>query len=347
MSHVSGIQKRTGVDAAKNASVIRGIVLLVIFSILGLAIFNVVVPKQTLTTSDVESIAKSVDGDTGFPLQEGASLAQQFMEAYYTVGTDDSASEMLSAFYGGTSYASANSGSTADTTGGDSSSNTSISNGYSQVVKYGPYVYYEQGTSSSTATYKVGALTYRKDGDGNVVKTSEGNVQYRWTFYEIDLYYSSKTEKFTVAKDSPTMVAAPSVADADSIPDAQLPGDKNENKSLETSDTEDVITGFFTAWAASDTSALSLVTTSGSTKATQRGLDGIVKMDGDPTIAIYGPPSTDSYYRALVTVDWKDAISSSDSFTQTSTYILKLQKKSGKFYVIDVNPYLYLASDDD
>ena len=73
-----------------------------------------------------------------------------------------------------------------------------------------------------------------------------------------------------------------------------------------------------------------------------QGLNGTVTLAGDPSYKIYGPPASDRYYRALVTVTWKETVTPEASYTQTSTYVLKLEKDGNKFYVIDVQPYLYI-----
>lgn len=353
-SRKSSLQPNAAVDALKKAKTIRTITVFLVMTILALAVFNVLVPKKQYSITDIQSIARSASGDTGFPLQEGAGIAQQFIQAYIQSGS--ASDQLLSVFYNGMTMSSVTNG---DGTTGSQSNSISNPANIEQDIQYGPYVYEEQAvaTDGSSATYKVGALVYRKNTiDGSIITSSDGKTPlYRWLFYQVDVYYDKDKEMFTVSSDSPTLVAEPRMSQGNAAPDADLPGDKEEKDDLENDSMQSLVTQFFTAWSKSDDTALSVLIDHKESKPSVNfnksnnvGLGGAVELAGDPSYKIYGPPASDKYYRALVTVQWKETINENSSYTQTSKYVLKL-KKSGtgsesKFYVIDVQPYLYMPA---
>lgn len=341
----SKLQPDAVVDARKQAKTVRVITLSMIVLLLALAVFNVVVPRKQWSTAEIQSISKVANGDTGFPVQEGTGIATQFMKAYLEAGTNETASnQMLQTFYNGQTYADVSQD------GGSETGNTTNMQGPSDVltkIQSGPYVYEARpvSTDGKSATYKLGALVYRQNtSDGQPILAADGkSVAYKWVFYQVDLIYDSKTGKFAVSKNSPVRVAEPGTNSASTAPEAELPGDGQEIDELQNDDMQKFVTQFFTSWGASDDTALSVMIDKKQSKpSVTRGLDGTVSMAGEPSYKVYGPPSTDHYYRVLATVTWKETVTPESSYTQTSTYVLKLKKANGKFYVIDVQPYLYI-----
>jgi hypothetical protein len=70
----------------------------------------------------------------------------------------------------------------------------------------------------------------------------------------------------------------------------------------------------------------------------------MVTRDGDLIYTIYGPTKKagDHYYRALVTVNWKDSIDDQKTISYKSQYVLYVDKTtSGKYLVYDIQPYKY------
>lgn len=341
----SKLQPDAVVDARKQAKTVRVITLSMIVLLLALAVFNVVVPRKQWSAAEIQSISKVANGDTGFPVQEGTGIATQFMKAYLEAGTNETASnQMLQTFYNGQTYADVSQD------GGSETGNTTNMQGPSDVltkIQSGPYVYEARpvSTDGKSATYKLGALVYRQNtSDGQPILAADGkSVAYKWVFYQVDLIYDSKTGKFAVSKNSPVRVAEPGTNSASTAPEAELPGDGQEIDELQNDDMQKFVTQFFTSWGASDDTALSVMIDKKQSKpSVTRGLDGTVSMAGEPSYKVYGPPSTDHYYRVLATVTWKETVTPESSYTQTSTYVLKLKKANGKFYVIDVQPYLYI-----
>lgn len=341
----SKLQPNAAVDARKQAKTVRMFTIGLIVVLLGIAVFNVLIPKKQWSADEIQSISKVANGDTGFPVQEGSGVATQFMKAYLEAGTDEIASnQMLQAFYNGQTYADV------AEEGGTAAGNPSNMQTPSDVVtkiQSGPYVYESRPVSADgkSGTYKLGALIYRQNAaNGQPVMTADGkNIAYKWVFYQVDLFYDSKTNKFSVSKNSPVRVTEPGTAAAAAAPEYELPGDGKEIDEMENDDMQKLVTQFFTSWGASDQTALSVMINKKQSKpSVTQGLNGTVTLAGDPSYKIYGPPASDRYYRALVTVTWKETVTPEASYTQTSTYVLKLEKDGNKFYVIDVQPYLYI-----
>lgn len=343
-SHVSELDNGAKLkDGAKKTKVYRVISLIVMVAMVALAIWNCVIPKRELTSNDVTSIAMNVSGNTGFPLEEGKGIAQQFIKAYLQSNGDPAATQILGVFYNGLTYENVTkqSGTSGQPTNLEAPSNIK------QVIEYGPYVYDAKpvDANGTTATYKLGTIVYRTDeNNGNQpIMGADGKTPlYRQLFYEVDVHYNKKNGKFAVFKNSPTMVSAPAVEQPESAPQAETPGNGNEAQNMTSDKTQKLITQFFQAWGDSNTGALSVVTNdTSSVDARKGGLGGTVKISGDPSYHIYEPPAGDPYYRALVTVQWVEKVTDQTTITQTSQYVLKIEKSGKSLYVHDVQPYYY------
>lgn len=343
-SHVSELDNGVKLkDGAKKAKVYRIISLIALVAMLALAVWNCLIPKRELTSNDVTSIAMTVSGNTGFPIEEGKGIAQQFIKAYLQSNGDPAASQILGVFYNGLTYENVakQSGTSGQPTNLEAPSNIR------QIIEYGPYVYDAKPVDAdgTTATYKLGTIVYRTDeNNGNQpIMGADGKTPlYRQLFYEVDIHYNKKNGKFAVFKNSPTMVSAPAVEQPESAPQAETPGNGNEAQKMTTDKTQKLITQFFQAWGDSNTGALSVVTNDNSTvDARKGGLGGTVKISGDPSYHIYEPPAGDPYYRALVTVQWVEKVTDQTTITQTSQYVLKIEKSGKSLYVHDVQPYYY------
>ena len=335
-------------DAKKKIRNTRILAIIFAVAIMALSVWNVVIPKKQFTANDAEVVARQVSGDTGFPTEEGKGIVQQFMQAYLQFNGSPAASQLMGVFYNGMTYENA-----AKQTGtGNQPNNFEAPSSIHQVIQYGPYVYEAKPVDGkgTTATYKVGAIVYRTDANNNnaPILGADGKTPlYRQVFYEVDLHYNKKTGKFSVFKSSPTMVSPPAVEQPEAAPQADLPGNGQEAQNMVNEKTQQLITQFFQAWGDSDKSALSVVTNSSSTlDARKGGLGGAVKINGDPSYHMYEPPTTDHYYRALVTVQWVEKVTDQTTFTQTSQYVLKIEKDAKSMYVHDVQPYYYTPVKD-
>lgn len=339
-SHASSIQPRSASDLAKKAKTYRMITLTVIFLVLLLAGYQTLVPKAIPSEGQIASIARQVNNDTGFPLQEGSGVAQQFITAYLQADGSASTAQVMDMFYKGVSYSDA----TNDAKGGDNGSyqNLTIPTTVKQKIEYGPYVYGEKvlDVGGSTATYQLGALVYRLDMNGNVIKDSSGSIKYKMIFYQVDLGYDTKIHKFSVSENSPTLIPEPTISSPGStVKGYLLPGNGEEVKEIENDTMTALVKQFMQAWAASDSDALTTLVSRKGTPETKTGLHGSVTLDGDLDYKVYGAPSSDPYYRVLATVEWNDKVDDSNTIKQKSTYVIKVAKDGDKLSVVDIQSY--------
>jgi hypothetical protein len=331
-------------DRRKKATIFKWFIIVSFILIIIIAVLNVLIPKKELTTSDVQQIAATQVGDTGFPLERGQGVATQFMQAYLMLGGDTSSSKLLDVFYNGKT----SSNSTGSSTGGVSLGNASITGNVTQKIEYGPYVYSSKALTSKTGDYTIGALVYQVDTTtGAQIKDSDGNVVYKWLFFDVGVYYNEKTDSFLISKDSPNIVPEIKTTQQANAPDTKEPGDGQENKDLETTAMTQTLTDYIDAWASSKQSTLNTMTTPDRTSAALQGMNGLVTRSGELTYKMYGQSNNDGLYRALVTVNWKDNVSNQSSINYQSKYIIYVKPISDKKYLIkDIQPYQYYVSSD-
>lgn len=317
---------------------------MVIFCLLGAK--NALIPPKTLSQGEVQQIAMTTVGQTGFPMESGSSIAEAFIEAYIPVSGDSAATAMLANFYNGTKFDSTNQNSV--------SANIPASNGnITQSIKAGPFIYKETSFDKNTANFVVGALVYRNLEGQPVLANASDNIEYKWIYFNVGVYYNDKEDTFSIDQNSPTMVSEPTMAASSDLNKPKAPG-SGETDDQVTNDAKDTVVNFMKAWGNSDQSALATLVSKNKTNATMNGLNGEYTLSSDSSglqFEVYGPASGDKYYRGLVTVKWVDNVTAGDaannkdglSLTYTSKYILKLEKTSdGKYLVQDINPYYYV-----
>jgi hypothetical protein len=226
--------------------------------------------------------------------------------------------------------------------------NASITGNVTQKIEYGPYVYSSKALTSKTGDYTIGALVYQVDTTtGAQIKDSDGNVVYKWLFFDVGVYYNEKTDSFLISKDSPNIVPEIKTTQQANAPDTKEPGDGQENKDLETTAMTQTLTDYIDAWASSKQSTLNTMTTPDRTSAALQGMNGLVTRSGELTYKMYGQSNNDGLYRALVTVNWKDNVSNQSSINYQSKYIIYVKPISDKKYLIkDIQPYQYYVSSD-
>lgn len=340
-SHVSKLVDAH--DGVKRAKTRRIIVYIAIIAIIGIGIFRAVVPPKTLSQNDVVSIASTVTGSTGFPTESGAAIATQFTQAYIETYGDPAASKLLNTFYTGQS--------SEQSTGDNSSGTTPSSSNISQKIKYGPYVYNASSNSAKSGNYTVGALIYQIDNRTSQIITEEDGKtpQYKWEFFDVGVYYDSKSNSFGIFKDSPTIISESKMTPQSSIPEGDLPGDGVEQQDAKTQELTNTVHDFMEAWVASKATTLDVLSAPGANYTVKQGLNGLYTLDGDVDYKVYGPPTdgSDNYTRVLVTVNLKDTVSSDSSVTYPSTYVLKVTKKGNKWLVAGIASFKYVVSDTD
>lgn len=330
--------------------------LLVVFVVLSGK--NALIPPKSMSAAQVQQIALQATGNTGFPMAEGAGIAQAFAQAYVPISGDSGATAVLSNFYTGQKF---------DPSGSNAISGiTPTSNGsITQQIKSGPFVFSELPVDSKSANFVVGMLVYQTL-DGDVLLTGEGGqkVNYKWLYLNIGVVYDPVKKTFAIDKNSPTVVSKPDMKASSDLENAKAPGSGKTDDDV-TQHAKDSVINFMKAWGQSDKSALTTLVTKNHTANTMNGLGGTYTLSDDSSglqFEAYGKPAGDSYYRGLVTVKWVDKITSDqikatkeavgkgsevnanqeNTVTYTSKYLLKIAKSDdGKYLIQDILPYYY------
>lgn len=354
------VLKSDGTLSESSAKMWRYGFLAIMILILLVGLKNAIIPPKTLSEADVQNVVMQTTGETGFPLEQGATIAQAFAEAYIPISGDSAAQSMLANFYAGQKFDSSNS----NTIQGQGLTPTS-SESLEQKIKSGPFIYKQQALDAKTANYVVGMLVYKTSNGQPVTDDKSKNVIYKWLYLNIGVYYDSKTSKFYIDKTSPTIVSEPVMGASTDLPSAKEPGNGETDETV-TTNAKDAVIQFMKAWGAGDSSSLSTLVSKDHTANATNGLDGNYTLSDDSSsiqFEAYGDPG-DGYYRGLVTVKWVDAINGSSQMadssgdqsnapvsgavTYTSRYIIKLKKEAnGKYSIQDINPYYYVPQDGE
>lgn len=354
------VLKSDGTLSESSAKMWRYGFLAIMILILIVGLKNAIIPPKTLSEADVQNVVMQTTGETGFPLEQGATIAQAFAEAYIPISGDSAAQSMLANFYAGQKFDSSNS----NTIQGQGLTPTS-SESLEQKIKSGPFIYKQQALDAKTANYVVGMLVYKTSNGQPVTDDKSKNVIYKWLYLNIGVYYDSKTSKFYIDKTSPTIVSEPVMGASADLPSVKEPGNGETDETV-TTDAKDAVIQFMKAWGAGDSSSLSTLVSKDHTANATNGLDGNYTLSDDSSsiqFEAYGDPG-DGYYRGLVTVKWVDAINGSSqmtdssgdqsnapvsgSVTYTSRYIIKLKKEAnGKYSIQDINPYYYVPQNGE
>lgn len=355
--------KSSGAVSENSARTWRMVItgLLVVFVILGAK--NALIPPKSMSSTEVQQIAMQTSGNTGFPLSQGAAIAQAFAQAYIPLSGDSASNAVLANFYAGQKFDPSGSSTVSVSTPSSTGSNMA------QQIKAGPFVFSQHAIDDKTANFVIGMLIYQTTNGIPIVVSGTSNIDYKWLYLNIGVVYDKDKNTFAIDKNSPTVVAEPSMTASNDLKEPKEPGDGQTDDEV-TKAAKDTVINFMKAWGQSDQSSLSTLVSKDKTSNTMNGLNGVYTLSDDSSglqFEAYGKPAGDPYYRGLVTVQWVDKISADQmsssmhnanqdtsnanigdsSVTYTSKYILKLEKTSdGKYLVQDINPYYYVPKAD-
>lgn len=342
-------------DKRKNlrtqAIIIQSIVIICLVAIVGLGLKNAIFPPAGLSKQEVTDIAVQVSHATKFPVERGKSFAQDFIKVYLQVDPKNKEDNVkaLAYFYTGT----------AD--GAISSDNApGFSDHVSQKLLVGPNVYDIKVLNDSAAKVLVGAFVETK-----TEKTPKDGIKKQWVFFSVNVFYSSKTDKMSIAPNSPTLVANPAVGGAEDFSNKQemnplgtdnLQGNNDAAKMVKTT-----IEGFLNAYAKSTPAEHSAIDqyilNDPNVDQGQlfTGLGGqFVPQGGDASkttnITAFVPDGADlktiTEMSTKVQVVWEQDIKSETptKLSYKAFYVIKLQKSGGKWLIKSMSPYPYIPA---
>lgn len=321
--------------------VLRFFVFVVILGLFLFGVKNTFFPSHVYTKEDITLISQRAVGQTGFPMNRGRAFAEQFTEAYLTVDSgNDNARKTLDHFYGGRESAQG--------------AEVSWSGKNNQKILVQPKVFSEQGITENIGYYYVSTLV--SDREGNSVDAN-GKVSSKWVALAVTVYFNSKTQELSIAKDSPQIIPSFEVSSGSQLPQGTPIGTGSSNSELYDA-MKSTINGYLKAYAASSTKSHSdadQYVKDSSDPSVFAGFGGEMTINTDQlssqNVAIY--PSTDSpennEWKVDLQLQWEDATSTSlqDQLTYKGRYIMTVEKnKDGKYFVTAFRPYIYTPKEE-
>lgn len=321
----------------KNAVIVQGVVIALLVILVGLGVKNTIFPPDAMTEQQVSEIVAVTSGLTSFPVEEGKGFASNFMQAYLTANADEVSSQILGYYYTG-SMKSVES----------NSINRNVSNTYKQTILYGPTVYEAQAFNAYSARYTVGALI--KPSSVNSETPVEG-AEARWEFFNVNVYYNSVSDTFTITDDSPSVIPAVEIGEVSKLPTKAPLGTGRSDQELAAS-IQSVVHGFLQGYAVStpaDHATIDQYIIDSENPNLIRGLGGLYEFAGSVTdsvqfVAYPAVEGSTDEVKALTTVRWANKLGGSDSTMRieyTSTYVMTLEKVGGKYVVSKFQPQYY------
>lgn len=365
--------KVTDLDPRKNtkqrARAFQTFVVFLLVIVIGLGTYNAVIPKPTLTAEDVRQTVQQTVAITDFPIEGGQGFAEDFMQAYLTLGTDPAAQTVLNYYYNGRMIA-----------GSQSYPNRINTRGFGQTILFGPTIYGVQYLTDQSANYTIGALVQPQDTTGSSQATptptpapagpdqvdAEGNPvaietnatsapsaplgvpdgsTAEWQFFSVNVYYSPETLQFAITPDSPTLIPVPQNLSSTGAPN---PSDIGTGEQIEDQNTiKATVQGFMEGYRTSTPQDhirldpflgaepdVALLNGLGSTyEFANDGVDGAVSYIGYTTLT--------TELKVLVKVVWEYRYNNEVSTTYSSQYIMTLEPSSNGYTVSKFAPYFY------
>lgn len=310
--------------------------------IIALGVYNAVVPKPTLSTNDVIKTVQETVSITNFPIESGQGFAKDFMQAYFTMGTDPSAQTVLNYYYSGRMVA-----------GTQNYPNRYNTSGYGQTILYGPTIYGAQYLTDESANFTIGALIQPEDttagqvdSNGNPVTTSvpDGSTA-EWQFFSVNVYYDAETLQFAVTPDSPTLIPKPQSLSSTGTPDPSPIGTDEEIE--DPTAVKATVQGFMEGYRTStpeDHIRLDQYLNAEPAVELLNGLGGAYEfanegVDGAVTYVAYMTATTE--IKVLVKVVWEYQYTDTATTTYNSQYIMTLDPSSTGYVVTKFAPYYY------
>lgn len=326
-------------DSRKNSLLFIKIIRLFVFAFIlvlfGLGIKNTYFPVQIYTPEEIEQIALNSVGNTGFPLERGRALAEEFLK-YYVSGdvSDLTSTQMLNMFYNGRHSDS----------GSSVRGNKRNFPEVKQKAVSDPIMFEEASYFPYSGVYKFSVLM--SDSDGAVLG-ADSKLKAHWMSFSVNVYYDKETDTLSIHPDSPTVIPTYKFATSSIIPFEEPLGDGTINDDM-TSVLTPTIDGFIVAYSkVTDSSHNEIDQYIPATQPINliSGFGGEVKISGTPREAIkktvYNTKDPNEW-KVDVRVNWVSEQVTGVSSVYPSRYVMTIQKTSDDVYLVTkFTPYIY------
>lgn len=324
----------------KKATYIQFTVLTLGILLVGAGLKNAILPPETLSEEEVQSISLETVGTTNFPEERARVVAENFIQTYLAVGNRDISSDALSYFYTGVvdgdfEYAKVES---------PKGESMSVNGTFNQKVVIKPASYEFVSISDNSGYFTVGALVkpdVTLDVPEGEEKPSLDGADAKWVFFTVNVYYDEEKDMLYVTKDSPTLIPDMEVGASGESPEMGTIGNGVEVEDSVKAEIEPVIYGYVSGYANSSSARhrdLQQYLSPNAEKAAKNGLNGDYELAGSPENAInyttYGSINNPNELKVQVQVSWLDKISivgsteESGSARYSSNYIATLVKSA-------------------
>lgn len=332
-------------DMQKRARTYRTIVLALLVAIVLGAAVQIIRPKESLSPDEVRAIAADDRGDTGFPREDGAGFAKDFVQTYLTHDENNPQSlRALQYFYSGVSP---------NQEGGDSSD---LARGFGtaakQTIVTGPSIYEVEVITPYSARYTVGAVTKLAD---TTKPANEDGTDSTLVFLSVSVYYDKKRDNFSVTSDSPTVVPPMTVGSREEIPEEKPIGEEVEPDTVP--GVPQLVQQFMKAYGESsdiDHSAVDQYVVNPNDPSVTRGLGGSMKLEGEEDLesavemVIYNENQDLNTLYVDTRVNWMTAgegRTNDNSAIIPSRYVITLTKQGDRYLVERILPKYYISDE--
>lgn len=327
-----------------SANIIRFVIIASIIALLALGVKNTFFPEPPLTEDEVISVITDTVNITEFPLDRGEGFASDFAQAYLSTDPEGEAtnSSVLSYFYTG-EFSSET----------QPDSNRVVGSGYQQNVVYGPTVYESVALTDYSARYTIGAVV-----EPTAVAAEEGEEEVetvpQWVFLNVNVYYDSDTDKFTITPDSPSVLPNSPVGTSADLPDQDSLGEEVSDPAI-ADRVQPVLYGFLSGYREStsdDHSTMDQYIISDPPATLTQGLgSNYTFLGGDvetaTTYTIFSDPEDPNVLKVMADVTWVNGPDDSSSIQMTSTYVATLEQQDNGMYLVSRFQPLYFVQDEE
>lgn len=201
---------------------------------------------KTLSDAEFAAKARAANGETGFNKAAGEEIAVNYVKAYLSLKTDETAEKQLAFYLTGDSLSSASDNN------GASNIRSSTANSAQQVIGTPQVTRVAVHKNSALATYRVVALVKPSaTGTGTTVKdaakNNNQNAELKQISMSVTVAYNEKTSKYYVATPHPAIVPSLSMGKAQELVKSKtIPGERVQPSA----DLDSVIQGYFKAYVA-------------------------------------------------------------------------------------------------
>lgn len=351
-------------DTRKNQltflKIIRAFVFIVIGGLFVLGLKNTFFPPQIYSEEQIKTFAAEAAGDIGFPKEQGAAFAQEFL-MYYLDGSQSRDNQAkLSRFYTGD----------VNQQSATQINRTFSTNSLERPVNM-PILFESTTPTEYTGVFKFSTLL---TDDLGKTTNSDGTFSGRWVSHSVTVYYDTKTKQMSIHPDSPAVIPPYAISQPAQLPDALLPGNgvaTDEFPELFSVVTKGFLEGYAKATPQSH-AELDQYLVSSPDVTLLNGFGGTVELadtfNSSVTYKVYTTDEADTY-KIDATVKWKhvnpnqkdNADKTSDSSEKSSSnnnqpketstfssrYVLTAVKNGDKMLINKFAPFIYFKNESE